>query len=287
MLAHPFGTVIESQIDYLTCAVHTEKLTRRWARWAHHIAQQEESSTERITPFRIGGYEGWHCGRLGFGTRQAAALIQASGDLGRIAFDVLAPEADSITRLDIAVTVRLDPSQRPPGTRHYNEALLWYRSHPQAARPSYHGDADDGYTMYLGSRKSPRYFRVYNKAAEAHEDPAQAEHYAGCWRYELQNNDATAAALAKHLLTLGEDERSSYIASGVYSYCFKHGLRPAYYPGESVSLTPGFRRRSDRDSRLGWLDRTVRPVIEWLIETGNEAEVMAALGLVHPEARVK
>lgn len=286
MVAQTFGSIIESQIDWLTCATHTGKTTRKWERWAHRLAQTEETPTERVTPFRIGGYEGWHCGRLSFGTREAAALVQCSGDLARQAFDALMPDVDSVTRIDIAVTVRLSPAQRKPGTRHYNEALDWYRSHPAAARPSYHGDADGGYTLYLGARTSDRYLRVYDKGAESAGDATAGEHYLDCWRYELESKGASAYALAQHLFTLPPDLRSTYIADALYSYCYKHGLRPAYLPGESVALVPGFRRRSDRDSRLGWLDRTVKPVVQWLIDTGNEVEVLAALGLAYPNGRL-
>jgi hypothetical protein len=286
MVAQTFGSILESQIDWLTCATHTARTTRKWARWAHRQAQTEETPTERVTPFRIGGYEGWHCGRLSFGTREAAGLIQCSGDLARQAFDVLMPDANTVTRIDIAVTVRLSPSQRKPGTRHYNEASDWYRAHPRAARPSYHGDADGGYTLYLGSRTSDRYLRVYDKGAESAADPVALGHYRDCWRYELESKGAAAYPLAQHLFNLSPEVRSAYIADALYSYCYKHGLRPAYLPGENVALVPGFRRRSDRDSRLGWLDRTVKPVVQWLIDTGNEVEVLAALGLAVPNSRL-
>jgi len=285
MLTHSSAAIIESQIDYLTCATHNAKTTRKWARLAHTLAMREETPTERVTPFHVGGYEGWHCGRLSFGTREAAGLFQCSGDLGRQVFDTLMPDADSVSRIDIAVTARLDPSQRKPGFRHYNEARDWYKSHPAAARPSYHGDADDGYTVYIGNRTSDRYFRCYDKAAESAADPKQAEHYAACWRYELESKKAASMPLARHLYSLSPDDRADYIRDALYSYCYKHGLRPVFYPQDALKLVPGFRRRSDRDTRLGWLDRTVRPVVEWLIETGNEAEVMASLGLLNPNAR--
>lgn len=286
MYQTPAATILESQIDYLTCAAHSARALRKWDRWARKLAQAEETSTDRIQNFRVGPYEGWHCGRIFFGVREAAALTQLSGDLAAVHFDTLMPDVDTVSRIDIAVTCRLALPDRKPGTRHYQEALNWYKSHPQAARPSYHGDGDGGYTLYLGSRTSDRYFRCYDKGAEAKSEGNTDNRYLDCWRYELQVNNAAAKAVAAELFRHAPEERPDLIAAWAYDYCYKHGLRPVFYPKQNVALSPGFRRRSDRESRLNWLDKTVKPVVEWLIDAGAEVEMMAALGLVNPKPRI-
>lgn len=286
MYQTPTATILESQIDYLTCAVHSAKGLRKWDRWARKLAQAEETQTDRVQAFHVGPYQGWHCGRIFYGVREAAALVQLSGDLANVHFDTLMPDVDTVSRIDIAVTCRLALSDRKPGTRHYNEALLWYRSHPQAARPSYHGDGDGGYTCYIGSRTSDRYFRCYDKGAESKAEGDTDQRYLDCWRYELQISNAAAKAIAKELFAHSPEERAELISSWVYDYCYKHGLRPVFYPKQNVALTPGLRRRSDRESRLNWLDKTVKPVVQWLIEAGAEVDMMAALGLVNPNPRV-
>jgi len=276
------GEVIECQLDWLTGAVHTGHGTARLVRWARKLAEAEETRESRIVPFRLCGYEGWHCGRISIGTRQAAGLLQLSGDLARLHFDTLMGWLDNVSRLDLAVTVRLHPADRGPGWRHYNEALNWYQSHPKAARPSYHGDGDGGMTAYLGHRESDRYLRIYDKEMESGGDALQREHYAGCWRYELETKGQTASAVAAEVYARGPDERVSLIRSIVHTYCANHGIQPAFPAMGPASLVPGFRRRSDRQSRLTWLEKTVRPVVEWLGQTGDGEQALRALGLVPP-----
>ena len=276
--------VIECQLDWLTGAVHTGHGTARRMRWVKRLAEAEETRESKLTPFRLCGYEGWHCGRVSFGAREAAGLIQLSGDLARIHFDNLMQWLDSVSRLDLAVTVRLNPADRGPGWRHYNEALGWYQSHPKAARPSYHGDGDGGMTVYLGHRESDRYLRIYDKGAEAHDDVEQATHYAGCWRYELETKGSAASAVAAEVYARGLDQRVPLIRSIVHTYCAKHGILPVFAANGPATLVPGFRRRSDRESRLDWLERTVRPVVEWLGQTGDGEDALRALGLLPPNS---
>jgi hypothetical protein len=50
-----------------------------------------------------------------------------------------------------------------------------------------------------------------------------------------------------------------------------------------VEKVVGFRRRSDRDTRLMWIEHSVKPAVRWLLDNGDRAEVLAALGLTPDE----
>lgn len=45
-----------------------------------------------------------------------------------------------------------------------------------------------------------------------------------------------------------------------------------------MKLIPGFRRRSDADSKLAHLHKNVRPTADWLREAGHEDELREVLG---------
>jgi len=278
------GTVIESQLDWLTCAAHTQEGADRFERYASAWAATTERDVERRTPFRLKGYEGWQRGRVRFGEREGAAIIQLSGDLAARHFDTLLPLADSISRLDIAVTTRLPTEAPDVGLVSYRQAADWYQAHTRAARPSFHGDADGGYTCYVGDRSSDWFLRVYNKAAEARNDPEQADHYARCWRYELECKGASAPVLAAHLGAVGPEDRAADVQSMLHDYATRHGIEPTFERANGAKLIAGFRRRSDRASKLAWLARSVRPAVEWLAESGDARDVFEALGLPYPEA---
>lgn len=271
--------IIESQLDYLTCAVHTSKAADRLQRLAEAWAKTTEEPTSEVIPWRLKGYEGWHCGRLSYGQRYGAAIVQLSGDLARQHFDTLSPIWDSVSRLDLAVTVRFPTYQPDLGPMHYREAQAWYDGHPRAARPSYHGDADGGYTLYLGERTSDRYLRCYNKQAEAAKDAAEAEHYARCWRYELETKGGTSHALARCLVQSDPQYRVDDVQASLWDYLNEHGILPTFARSGGRNLAGTFRRRSDRDTKLAWLQRTVKPTIEWLSQTGNIRDVYDRLGL--------
>lgn len=276
---HPTATVIESQLDWLTCAVHSGRAADELEHYARMLARTSETATERERPFRIKGYEGWQAGRVRLGLREGAALLQLSGDLAAKHFDDLVPIADSISRVDIAVTARLPQRDDDLGLTTYLAAQRWYQGHLHAARPSFHGDADGGYTCYVGERTSDWFLRVYNKAAESRDDPDQAQHYLNCWRYELECKGGTTQALVGELSARDGDDRAAAIQDMVWEYVKRHGMVPAFPKAGSVSLVPGFRRRSDRETKLAWLQKSVKPAVAWLAKTGDLADVYQSLGL--------
>jgi hypothetical protein len=276
---HTTSTVIESQLDWLTAAVHTGDGAAHLERLAHAWSAQETTGGEQRTPFRLKGYEGFQRGRVRFGSREGAAITQLSGDLAARHFDTLVPLADSISRLDIAVTVRLPESDDDLGIRSYTQAKRWYDNHNRAALPSFHGDALGGYTCYVGDRSSDWFLRIYNKAAESRDDPAAVEHYRDCWRYELECKGPTAPRLAAALAVPDEPQRSADIQQMIHDYVSHHGIIPPFDETGGQALVSGFRRRSDRQSKLAWLAKSVRPTIAWLNDTGDAVDALQALGL--------
>jgi hypothetical protein len=70
----------------------------------------------------------------------------------------------------------------------------------------------------------------------------------------------------------------------VHNHCVSHGIGPAFDLSTPEQALPGFRRRSDRDTRLAWLGRSVRPAVGWLLENGDRTAVLEQLGLIDLDA---
>ncbi len=276
---HSTNTVIESQVDWLTCAVHTGRAADELSHYARMLAHTSEADAERDVPFRLKGYEGWQRGRVRFGARSGAALIQLSGDLAARELDTLEPIADSISRVDIACTVRMGQRDNGVGEAAYYWASQWYHDHPNAARPEAHRDADGGYTCYVGKRSSDMFLRIYNKEAESADDADLAARYERCWRYELEVKGGTARKLAAALVETEGDQRAADVQAMLHEYVSRHGMEPAFPHSGGRALVKGFRRRSDRESKLAWLDKSVRPAVAWLASTGDPSDIYKALGL--------
>jgi DNA relaxase NicK len=276
------GVVIESQVDWLTAGFDEGQKSERAQAWAFSRAQREKREGFLAAPFRLLGFDGYAVGRIRLGLREGDALLQLSGDLAERYLAELVSEADRISRLDLAVTVRLPRPDAFAGESFYAQACNHRAEHPNAARPWIVQDDDGGCTAYIGDRASDRFFRFYNKEAEARgrDDAAQASHYANCWRYELECKGSQALPMAR--TAAAAPDRRTFIQQQLHDYCRRHGVEPIFSADDNGVLVPGFRRRSDTESRLGWLRKSVAPAILTLMEARDRAEILDALGLGAP-----
>jgi hypothetical protein len=271
--------VFESQLDWLTCSVASAAKSETLALTAHRLTAEEVLAGARVTPFRLNGYLGWQAGRVRFGEREDRALIQLSGDLAEQHFRNLYGRADHITRLDLAVTVRLPRHSSQLGQDHYWQACDHHLLHPTSALPASHQDGNGGYTCYVGDRSSDYFLRIYDKQAEsiAQADLPSMERYQNAWRYELEVKGVSAPGVAERMFD--SPHPSGTVRGLVHNYCVSHGITPIWNLETPEVPLPGFRRRSDRETRLAWLERSVKPALRWLFEQGDRTEVLERLGL--------
>jgi DNA relaxase NicK len=205
--------------------------------------------------------------------------MQLSGELayqhGEQAYDF----ADSVSRLDLAVT--LVPASPDPnlGRSIYEQAKAFRDERPNAAEPWFVGGASGGWTTYIGKRQSDTFFRCYDKGAESRAagDEAEAAQYDGAWRFELELKGDYAERTAQALYRSGDQQ--GYTLGHVWRYLSDHGVNVPFDVDGPIHKLAQLRRRSDRDRKLDWLARQVRPTVTWLAENGDSASILAALGL--------
>jgi len=272
-------SVLESQVDYLTVAYHGREQTDILADFANGLVAGEAAGGGDVKPWDCYGYVGWRVGRVAYGEREAAGLLQLSGQLAEDHAHDLVPYASTVSRLDLAVTVQLDPPNLFHGTDLYAELVNFYHSTPGSALPWEVADADCGHTVYLGKRTSDVFFRCYNKEAEcrADHDRGGQERYQGAWRYELELHDDAARLVAQS--TIASRSRWRYVLGYVGGYVAAHGGTTDWQGDVPPQYVRGFRRRSDRDTRLRWFAKQVAPALDRELKRGNQPEVWRALGL--------
>ena len=274
------SAVIESQVDWLTCSAHSEDRSRQLSDLADDLLTGAEAAGNHRVGWRSMGYLGYHCGQIDWGRRdERQAILRVTGGSAHTHLRRVLEVSDYVSRLDVAVTWRAAPPDPHIGRNAYSLADLWYRKHPRAMQPSFHGDAAGGYTCYLGDRRSPYYARIYNKEAEraSRQDDTLAQHYAGCWRYEVEAHDQRAVALASAVADSGQ--RADWIQEWLYQFFTTRGITtPFPATGEAV-LVAGFHRRSDDQTRLRHLARNVAPTVARLQARGLGREAREALGL--------
>lgn len=247
---------------------------------AHRLMAAEVLAGAKVRPFRLNGYQGTQADRVRYGERDDRGLIQLSGDLAEQYFRPMYGRADHISRIDLAVTVREPLRSYSSGQEAYFALKRFYEEHPTSARPAAHHDGDGGWTTYLGDRTSDYFLRIYDKEAECKErdDTAGAERYKSAWRYELEVKGASAAGVAERMFD--SPHPSGTVRGLVHNHMTAHGFTPVWSLETPEVKLPGFRRRSDRDTRLAWLEKSVKPAVAWLLENGERTDVLERLGLI-------
>lgn len=278
-LDHPSTTVLETAIDWLTVTTRRQRVLNRWTLKTLALQKHEERNGDKSHPFHVNQYIGQMCGRVRIGFSGDAMLVQLSGQLADDHFPYFWKDHDTITRLDIAVTYRTPEPDTEQAFYAYRQACARRADRPRSARPLLVRDGDGGSTCYLGSRSSSRIGRLYNKHAEqlASRDPQADSRYVNAWRVELELHDVDAQAVGMMLSQPGD--RYSTIRYYLSHYLGTHGITCPFPASERAILPTGFRRRSDRDSRLDWLGKTVKPTVAWLKGSCTKDELRAILGL--------
>jgi len=275
---HSKGTIIESQPDWLT-VTHTGQASQPVFRaWARRAIAWEESGANKQRNFSAFGYDGVACGRVRWGAREDGDMVQLSGDLAAKELSRAMDLATNVSRLDLAVTVRIEPTDPDIEARHYHEFLAATRHVKGRSTASLVQSSDGGATFYLGKRTSDVMLRAYNKAVESGDLK-----YENCHRYELEIKGDRAILTATELA--GAVDVGAFCQEAVHDWVSGRGVTPPFDVDQPRRLQPGFKRRSDEETKLDWLAKSVRPTVSWLREFGQPSRVLRTLGYTDEDLR--
>jgi DNA relaxase NicK len=260
-------------VDWLTCHVPHDRRAEHIADWGDVLLRAEQRAGNDRKVWKWNGYHGWKAGGVALGGRPDGVICRLSGTPARENWRHVYAIAGRCSRLDLQVTI----SGVPVGLDLAGEGKGQVEAfRPPTGRPgswAYTQTRDSGATLYLGSRTSQSFGRLYDKSAE--ED---GQHLGGRWRYELELKEETAQHTATGLSAPGA-ETARAIAT-VHEGFSSRGVQPRFGKvGTAVMTTPP-REQSDDQRRLEWLSGQVRSVVSGLILRGREADVLRALGLV-------
>lgn len=242
----------------------------------HHRATQifrvEADRGNRVRPWGMSGFRGWRCGSVEIGTLDHKVLVRVAGALANDSWTTLFEVSQNCSRLDLQTTVIVKDGVQKRIERCRRIAERFSSAHNDTLRVRWVREHAGGYTLYLGSRKSNCFGRVYDKW-----EKEKLDHYRDCVRFEVQYQDDLANHVARTLY--GNTPRWPSIASHVRAFFRNRGLDlELYYDERLTSRSP--RGRSDAEKTLAWLAAGVKPSVERLIALGYESEVFAALGLL-------
>lgn len=215
------------------------------------------------------GYQGISIAGMSWGHREDTDILRLSGGTAERLFNVFSRYEGNCSRLDVALTFMFTrPIHHVASTAYRDVAEL---GEPASIRTySLVVNSKGGETLYVGSRSSDQFGRLYDKSAEQGD-----EEIGHTWRYEVEFK-AERAKLALTRLTSMRDRDMLYSAL-VHGFFDKRAVPvPKIEGGEFVHLEAAAHPRDD-DVSLAWLARQVRPVVKRLVEHGRGEEVIDAL----------
>lgn len=265
------SNVVSAGIDYLTASTQSAKRAIEMEKRAFRIVNAFLDRGSRMRDWGMAGYRGWQCEGVQFGVRPDGAVARLSGSTAHTHWRDFYEMADNISRVDYQVTTRNRWPAHVRIGRERKARIQWQRA--KAGRPKITTieDTEGGFVVYIGSRSSGQYGRIYDKGAES-----KLPEFAECVRHEIEFKGRHAKAAAARVASVSVPEIECI---GTCQGWFKiRGYDPRLSPNGYVYRQPSHKSSADRS--LEWLAKGVKPTVERLIACGRGKEVLESLGLI-------
>lgn len=255
-----------SSVDFLTITTKNDQKT--WDLYNvlyKHLSEAKKVPVE-VRPWKFMGFsgqagEGWRCG-----VRGPEGILMLSGAYCAEMWATFAPLRSRCTRIDLAVTATFEDARLSLGEEMYT-TLQEEAKHNGAFISNTRG----GKTVYVGSRQSRFFGRVYDKGAEQGALPGYV------WRWELEVKKPASEPLVQGLLDSKEPQ--VWGASFLNGWFAERGLNVVELSASTKSEIEISANVSTTEKSLAWLSSQVRPTVGKLMVAGLEAEVYEALAL--------
>lgn len=217
------------------------------------------------------GYVGDRIDHLFYGHRGEELMVIASSEVAAKYAPFFLGMATRITRLDLQVTLQDDDVDRDWTEIALSQCSMDGRVDSGLLKTRRIAGTPDGVTLYIGSRSSDRFIRIYDKTAESNGVWPERS-----WRWEIEYKKARATMVAGRFLRAGATDRAiqDIVSSAVADIRIQlpYGETPSgWLPKRPKLLT------SD-ESRLVYASRVIGPFVQRLVEAVGEDRVKEALG---------
>lgn len=271
----------EVGIDYITATTKHVHVHSDFGSFGSWLLDESVAQGATAKPWRASGYRGTQAGDRCMGSRTDGRIIRLSGQAANDYWEQLVEFSEKVTRLDLQITIGCVAGPQSTIARHYravkarpyaNGHAFKYRCIVEKVGPT---------TLYLGSRSSVQFGRIYDKGLES-----GLPRYQGCVRYEVEVKKPLSDSLARELaFTTNVDHRinayvrefmgahESAIAGECPSIEIPMGVRGSINNGDSLA------RPDSVEQKVIWLGNQVRPTVQWLIAHGYREAALEALGI--------
>lgn len=259
-------------VDWMTLTTKDPQRALEWAEAFSAVAAQEQTRGHKWGDARFFGYVGQSCGHVFYGKRSDGALVRLSSAIAEECGALFSPDACHCTRIDLQVTVELATAAPYLLERMYEAATEAPKKVGRAVGYTLIKASDGSRTLYVGSRTSARYGRIYDKGME------QTLGQPGkLMRFELEVKDDLADQAVSMLYGNAEADRT--ILWLLQDFFEQRGI-PVLW--QTAQLAEGFkvpRIPIDDASSLRWIAGPVAKTVARLMHTvGPDRTVRAMFG---------
>lgn len=257
-------------IDYIRLTSNDPKVIAEMLEASIVIMKKEVQAGFAWKPGGMIGFYGHSTRHCFFGHRGDWAMLQVTGYVAREQIACYQHIKAHCTRLDLQVTYQAA----------VNPALMITEAEDQSinARPR------DGRkwktklitedrvaeTLYIGSRSSEWFGRVYDKFKESH-----SEQYRGCVRYEVEIKGDASRSVWEQFVTHELGFRDLYAI--VHQWYDAHGIKLPESEYWQHNFQAEKKEISDDNRRLGWIAQQVSGAFKKLVDAGLLRAALAAL----------
>lgn len=270
----PEDYVLSAGIDYLTVTTYDKKTAMGWYRmyqeYKELLAKEHGNPGEK--KWKALGYDGLSLEgiRMG-GDGKEGVIVILSGETSKDLWKQFLPATGNVTRIDLAVTVTIGFEFKDLARKYYEGV-----GEQEETNRSYSliQNSKGGQTLYVGSRSSDQFGRVYDKGVQS---GVYQEGFK--WRYEVEYKKPRAQGVAKALSSFETQDANKLIAE-VHNWFDYRGIKPIFRSsGDGIRIQLEAKVTTD-DKKLNWLRTQVKPSIEYLLSRGRGTEALVAIGLV-------
>jgi len=263
-------SLLDASIDWFT-VTSTDGLRLRFmeAKAERVMKELEATGSPRTYTNRL-GFVGDRVEGFFYGKRADTLMVIGSGEVAAKQAAFFLGLATTVTRLDLAVTLQDLDIDRDWTAIALRQASFDGRVDSGLLKTHRIEGTPDGRTLYVGSRSSDRYIRIYDKSAES-----KGEWPHRSWRWEIEYKRPRAGIVAARLLTARPTPASvlDVVASALADVriILPYGDAPSGWTSKRPKLL------TTDETRLRYTSRVVAPFIKNLVNAVGEDRVVHAL----------
>lgn len=263
-------SLLDASIDWFTVTVSDGLRLRFMEAKAERVMRAlEATGSPRAYTNRL-GFVGDRVEGFFYGKRADTLMVIGSGEVASREAAFFIGLATTVTRLDLAVTLQDLDIDRDWTAIALRQASFDGRVDSGLLKTHRIEGTPDGRTLYVGSRSSDRYIRIYDKTAESKGIWPERS-----WRWEIEYKRPRAGIVAARLLRPGPTPTS--IVDVVASALADVRIILPYGDPPSGWTSKAPKRETNDETRLKYTSRVVGPFLKGLMDAVGEDRVLQAL----------